>query len=425
MMDIGEKIYNLCVELFPINRSLMGSGVEKTLNILKRENPRIEIKRIPTGTKCLDWEVPGEWIINDGFLKDPDGIKIVDYKKNNLQVITYSSPIDKKISLADLKKNLFTLPNFPEAIPYITSYYNENWGFCLSENQKLKLRDGIYHAFIDSEIKPGNLSYGELFIPGSTKKEVFFSTYVCHPSLANDNISGASLATFLAKFVQNISNRKYSYRFIFIPETIGSIAYVSKNFKSMKKNIIAGFNLTCVGDDDKYSFLPSRNGNSLADKVALHVLKNNNLPFSYHSFLERGSDERQYCSPGLDLPFCSVMRSKYGEFKEYHTSFDNLDYVSKEGFEGSYRVHLKIIDILENNSRYKVNVLCEPQLGKRNLYPPISTHDSFALVKDIKNVIAYSDGKLDLIDLSEKINLPAWKVIPILKKLIHAKLIKY
>lgn len=423
MKKIGQDIYSFCKSIFKINRSLTGEGVRETLGIIKSKLPELTINEIPSGTKCLDWEIPKEWNVNDAYIINPEGEKILDFKNNNISIVGYSTPINKKINLEELLPHLFSLPNQPSAIPYITSYYKKHWGFCMSENDKNKLKKGKYEVFIDSSFKKGSLTYGELLIKGKTDQEVFISTYICHPSLANDNLSGPVLATYLSKYIDEIKNKYYSYRIIFIPETIGAIAYLSKNLVSLKKNVIAGFVLTCVGDNNNYSFLPSRRGDTLSDKIALHILNYSKKEYTKYSFLDRGSDERQYCSPGVDLPICSVMRSKYGEFNEYHTSLDNLDFVCPNGFAGSYETHTKIIEAIENNFIYKANVIGEPQLGKRGMYPNISTKKSISIVRNLKNVIAYCDGKNDLIDIANIINVPIWEIYPIINQLLKNNLI--
>lgn len=424
-MNIAKNIYTLCKELFPINRSLTGDGVRETLSILKRELPDLQILEVPTGTACFDWTIPKEWNCKEAYIIDPDGNKICDFSQNNLHLLGYSTAIDATFSLEELKKYLYSLPQLPQAIPYMTSYYKERWGFCITHQEKEKLKEGQYHVYINSTLENGSLTYGELLIKGSSKEEIFFSTYLCHPSMANNELSGPTVSTYLAKYIQSLANRKYSYRIIFIPETIGSIMYLSKHLTTMKKNIVAGFNLTCVGDNHAYSYLPSRAGNTLADKVALHVLNHSELSFTSYTFLDRGSDERQYCSPGVDLPLCSVMRSKFMEYPQYHTSLDNLDYISEEGLEGAYNIYVKIIDALEKNHRYLATTLCEPQLGKRGLYPTLSqgtqTRD---LVRDMMNFLTYCDGKHDLIDIANIIHVPVWKLYEIIDNFLEHQLIK-
>jgi aminopeptidase-like protein len=421
---IGEKIYDLCKELFPINRSLTGDGVRKTLNILKKELPDLEIHEVPTGTKCFDWTIPKEWNCKEAYIMDPDGNKICDITVNNLHLMGYSIPINKVLNLDELNNHLYSLPEFPEAIPYITSYYKERWGFCISEKQRRTLKDGEYKVYINSILKDGSLTYGELLIKGKTTEEIFLSTYICHPSMGNNELSGPTVTTYLAKYIELLKNKRYSYRIIFIPETIGSIMYLSKYLDIMKKNIQAGFVLTCIGDNNAYSFLPSRNGNTLADKVSRHVLKHHVHDYKEYSFLDdRGSDERQYCAPGIDLAVCSIMRTKYGEYKEYHTSLDNLDYISPDGLNGAYEIYVKVIETLENNISYKVNVLGEPQLGKRGLYPTISTKETKSIVKDMMNVLTYCDGKLSLLDIAEKMHVSIWELYDIVDNLVKEKLL--
>jgi aminopeptidase-like protein len=418
---IGKEIYKLVEKLFPINRSITGEGVRKTLKIIKDLIP-ITIHEVPSGTKVFDWIVPKEWNIKDAYIENEKSDKIVNFKENNLHIVGYSTPVDQKMNLTDLQKHLFSLENQPEVIPYITSYYKERWGFCISHRKRLELKNEKYHVLIDSELKNGSLTYGELIIPGKLKKEIFLSTYICHPSMANNELSGPAVTTFLAKWIAN-KPRKYTYRIIFIPETIGSITYLSKNLDIMKKNIIAGYNITCVGDEREYSYLPSKKGDTLADNVALNVLKFKHPSFIRYSYLDRGSDERQYNSPGIDLPVVSIMRSKYGNYPEYHTSLDNLDLVTPNGLYGAYDVLKECITLIENNIKYRINCLCEPQLGKRGLYPTLSTKESGLQVRDMMNFIAYADGFRDLIEISNAINGPVWNLYPIIRKLKNANLI--
>jgi len=421
MKKTGTEMYELVKRLFPICRSITGNGVRETLKIIHEYIP-IKIHEVPTGTKVFDWTVPKEWNIKNAYVEDENGKKIIDFKKTNLHVVGYSVPVNKVVSLSELQEHLYSLPEQPQAIPYVISYYQERWGFCIAHKDREKLKEGRYKVFIDSELKDGFLTYGELVIPGKSEKEVFFSTYVCHPSLTNNELSGPVVTTFLAKWILN-RPRKYTHRIIFIPETIGSITYLSKNLKVMKKNMIAGFNVSCVGDDRVYSYLPTRNGNTYTDKVALNVLSFRHPDFIKYSFLEKGSDERQYNAPGVDLPVCCVMRSKYGTYPEYHTSLDNLDFVSPEGLLGSYDVLRECLILIEKNCKYKINCLCEPQLGKRGLYPTVSTKATPKIVRSMMNFIAYADGENDLIDISNRINVPAWKLHPIAAKLMKAGLL--
>ena len=419
----GKEIYRLCEELFPINRSLTGDGVRETLTIIQKELKDLKIYEIPTGTKCFDWTVPNEWNIKRAFIIDPDGKKVIDFMENNLHVVSYSIPIDTTMSLEELDKHLYSLPEQPDAIPYVTSYYKESWGFCLTHNQRKNLKKGTYKVLIDSRLEKGNLSYGELIINEGCKEEIFLSTYVCHPSMANNELSGPAITTYIAKNLLSMKDKRFTYRIIFIPETIGSIVYLSKNLEDMREKIIAGFNITCVGDNNSFSFLPSRNQNTLADRVAIHALEYSNLEYQKYSFLDRGSDERQYCSPGVDLPVCSVMRSKYGTYKEYHTSLDNLDFISAEGLYGAYKIYKKMIEILETNKIYKCNNLCEPQLGKRGLYPNLGTLETKDLVWNMMNFLAYCDGEIDLLSIADKIEFPIWELQKIVDSLIDQEVI--
>lgn len=419
--DVGRQMQGLIAELFPICRSITGNGVRQTLATIGR-HIRLKIHEVPTGTQVFDWQVPREWNIRDAFIVDEQGNKVVDFARNNLHVVGYSTPVDAWLTLGELQEHLHSLPEQPQAIPYVTSYYRDYWGFCLSDEQRRTLSDGRYRVVIDSELKDGHLTYGECFIPGESRSEVLLSTYVCHPSMANNELSGPALTTFLARWIGS-APRRYSYRIVFVPETIGSITYLSRNLDDMRRNTMAGFNITCVGDDRAYSYLPSRYGNTLADKVALNVLRFKHPEFVRYSFLDRGSDERQYCSPGVDLPVVTLMRSKYGTYPEYHTSLDNLDLVTPEGLAGSYDLLMSCIQLLERNTRLRVTCHGEPQLGRRGLYPSLATRTSGMSARTMMNLIAYADGSNDLIDISNIIGTPAWDLYPIVDTLVDAGLL--
>jgi len=411
MSNIGDQIYGLCVSLWPINRSITGNGVRETLEIIQKDIPNLSIKEIPTGEQCFDWKVPREWNIRDAYILDSNDNKVIDFQNNNLHVLSYSTSVDEVMSLTELQKHLHSLPEQPNAIPYVTSYYEERWGFCLSENQRKSLKDGDYHVFIDSSLEVGSLTYGELIIPGRQDKEILLSTYICHPSLANNELSGPSVTSYLVKWLQS-KNREYTYRVIFIPETIGSICYLSKNLDTMKNKVIAGFNITCVGDDNAYSYLPSRDGKTLSDRIALHTLHHSHPDFFQYSYLDRGSDERQYCSPGVDLPIATIMRTKYGEYDEYHTSLDNLEYISPEGLYGAYEMLVQCIEYIEENKVYKATKLCEPQMSRRNLYPTLGASKYLSPnIKTMMNILAYADGNLDLLSMAEKFNIPMREIL--------------
>ena len=483
------------------------------------EKLELAIKSVPSGTAVFDWTVPKEWRIREAYISNDAGERIVDFKNNNLHVMGYSTPVDKWCSFDELKSFIYTQPDQPEVIPYVTSYYKERFGFCLSQQQLSNIekedkeytektgKPRQYHMFIDSELFDGVLNYGEIIIPATrpapvaktttnstaeivtaagadtatnsvsdsvsdhaaesgntpnahgvdthsvdthsaetdrgqdsgqdSDQEIFFSTYVCHPSMANNECSGPSLAVALIKYVAAMPNRRYSYRFIFIPETIGSLTYLATegHLSQMKERVIAGFNLSCVGDDRAYSIVESRYGDTLADRVLRNVLKfhtatapntaltgktcgqDNCGGYMRYSFLQRGSDERQYNAPGVDLPVVCFCRSKFGEYPEYHTSADDMRLVSPEGFQGSFDVMTEVITALEGNKKYKTAVLGEPQLGKRGLYPTVSKKGSYGEVKAMTDLIAYSDGKMDLIEISDRIGVDVGKLIEIAEKL--------
>jgi len=417
MNSLGKEMHELCHELLPICRSITGNGFRQSLDILRKHVPNLKIVEVSTGTKCFDWEVPKEWNIKDAYIVAPNGKKICNFKQSNLHVMGYSTPINKVISLDELQEHLYSLPEQPNAIPYVTSYYKERWGFCMTQNERNQLESGEYKVFIDSELKNGSLTYGEVIIQGESDKEIFLSSYLCHPSMANNELSGPVVTIFLAKWLARLKERKYTYRIIIIPETIGSITYLSRNYKEMKNKVVAGFNVSCIGDERAYSYLPSRQGNTLSDKVAKHVLKHLHPDFITYSFLDRGSDERQYCSPGIDLPVCSMMRTKYGCYPEYHTSLDDLQLVTPAGLLGGYDVLVKSIECLEYNEVLRSTVLCEPQLGKRGLYPTISTKNSGSQVKDMMNFLAYCDGSLSNIEIADKIDVLLLDIRDIIEKL--------
>lgn len=417
-------MYDLCVKMFPYCRSITGNGVRQTIRDLKTILPEIKVYEVPSGTKAFDWTVPKEWNIHDAWIKNSRGEKILDFHDTNLHVVGYSLPVDKVVSLDELLPIIYTQPDQPDVIPYVTSYYKERYGFCMSQTQKDSLEEDQYHIYIDSELTDGNLTYGEFVLPGETDQEIFFSTYFCHPSMANNELSGPAVSVHLAKWLKSLPSRRYTYRFIYIPETIGSITYLSRNIEKLKEKVIAGFNLSCVGDNRTFSYVASRYGDTLADRVAKNVLRFYYPKYKEYSFLQRGSDERQYNAPGVDLPVCAICRSKYGEYPEYHTSKDDLALISPEGLQGAYEVYQQCIMALEYNHRYKINCLCEPQLGKRGLYPTVSQKGSYDGIKAMTDFIAYADGRNDLIEISDRINVSVEKLIPIVLKLEKAGLIE-
>ena len=419
---MGDKIYKWAKDLFPINRSITGPGVRETLNYIKGILPDLKIFEIPSGTKVFDWTVPEEWSIHSAYIENEFGERILDFSNTNLHIVAYSEPINKWVTYEELDQHLYSLPEIPDAIPYVTSFYKRTWGFCLTHNQREKLKKDIkYHVVINSKIEKGFLTYGEIIIPGKSKKEVLLSTYICHPSLGNNEISGIVVTMALSEWLKNLSDREYTYRILFIPETIGAITYLSHNITVMKETTIAGFVVTCVGDNRTYSFMPSRIGNTIADKIARFTMKNYLDNFDEYSFLERGSDERQYCSPLVDLPVVSVMRSKYGTYPEYHTSLDNLDLICPHGLGGAFEIISRCIEILEMNHVYIVTNFCEPQLGKRGLYKLDSRIKS---ADTINNLLAYLDGKTDLIDISKLIQSDIYECYTTIQELINHSLVK-
>lgn len=408
-------------DLFPICRSITGDGVRETLRVIQRRIP-FTIVEVPSGTTAFDWIIPKEWNITDAYVLDESGKKIVDFQKSNLHVVGYSVPVNKTVSLSELQAHLYSLEDQPNAIPYVTSYYEERWGFCIPHNLRQTLKEGLYKVVIDSELKDGHLTYAELIIPGELEQEIFLSTYVCHPSMANNELSGPVVTTMLAKWIAS-EPRRYTYRIIFIPETIGSLTYLSRHLLWMKEHVIAGFNVTCVGDDRAYSYVPSRYGNTLADKVALAILHEKHPDFIRYSYLDRGSDERQYCSPGVDLPVVSVMRSKYRAYPEYHTSLDNLEVVTPTGLQGGFSVLRDCVELLEKNRVYRATCFGEPQLGRRQLFPSLGTKETPQMVMDTLNVLAYADGKHDLVGISTIACIPFFRLLPIVDELIKADLL--
>lgn len=420
--EAGRQMYAFAERLFPIGRSLTGEGVRQSLGMIKELVPELEIREIPSGTQVFDWTIPQEWEIRHAYIEDEAGNRIVDYEVNNLHVIGYSTPVDRYVDLEELLNYIRVEDEQPDVIPYVTSYYSPRYGFCMSKRQRDALKPGTYHMVIDSRLFDGVLNYAELLLPGKTEKEVLLSTYICHPSMANNELSGPVLVTWLTNWLKTI-DRNLTYRIVIVPETIGSIAYLSRNLDAMRKNTIAGFVLTCVGDDRTYSYLESRNGNTLSDRVLTNVLKDVYPEYKTYSYLDRGSDERQYNAPGVDLPVCDFCRSKYGEYPEYHTSADDMSLISPRGLSGAYHVMTQVLAALEVNGFYRVNCLCEPQLGKRGLYPTESRKGIYHEVKKLTNLIAYADGERDLIEISTKIGVPLVELIPIVEKLVAAGLL--
>ena len=418
-------MYDLAVRLFPICRSITGDGFRQSLGIIREQVPEMLVFEVPSGTEVFDWTVPKEWNIRGGWIRRKNGETVIDFSNSNLHVLGYSLPIHLLVNRDELLEHIYTQPEQPDWIPYVTSYYKERWGFCMTEHQKEQLTDEEYEVFIDSTLADGSLTYGELIVPGETDEEIFFSTYLCHPSMANNELSGPCLMTALIKYVQSLPKRRYTYRFIIVPETIGSITYLSRNLKSMQQHVKAGFVLSCVGDDRTYSMVSTKYEDTLADRVLRNVLHYHYPDYIRYSFMKRASDERQYGSAGVGLPVCAFCRSKYHEYPEYHTSADNLSVISPEGLQGSYDVMVKVINALEYNRHYQMTCPCEPQLGKRGLYPTISQKGTYAAFRAMQHFTAYADGRNDLIAISEIIGTPVDQLIPIVGKLMEHHLVTF
>ncbi len=420
----GQEMFAFCKEIFPICRSITGDGVRRTFALIRKQIPEMQLFEVPSGTQVCDWTIPKEWNISEAYLEGPDGKRIVDMAENNLHVLGYSVPVDLELSLEELQEHLYSLKDQPDLIPYVTSYYKERWGFCMSQNVRDSLKEGTYHAVIRSTLTDGSLTYGEWIIPGKSKQEIFLSSYTCHPSMANNECSGPALLTWLAKYIAAMPDRKYTYRLVLAPETIGALTYMSRNLDALRENVIAAFNLTCVGDDRTYSLVHSKYGDTLADKVLTTVLKNHDPQYHDYSYIARGSDERQYQAPGADLPMVCFCRSKYHVYPEYHTSADNLDLISPDGLAGSYDVMVQCIEALEHNATYRIKTIGEPQLGKYGLVPTMSSKETYQETLILKDVCAYADGKNDLFRLSELIAKPVKEIIPVVQKLYDAGLLE-
>jgi aminopeptidase-like protein len=398
----GRDMYALMRRLYPVCRSITGDGVRETLRVLQEHIP-LAIREVASGTPVFDWTVPREWNIQDAFIKDTKGNRVVDFKESNLCVVGYSSPVHKKMTFEELRPFLHTLPDQPDWIPYRTAYYDDSWGFCVSHRQLMAFKDDEeYEVCIDAAIEDGHLTYGEYYLPGQVPEEVLLSCHVCHPSLCNDNLSGIVLLTTLGRILQDISLR-YSYRFLFIPGTIGSITWLALN-EDEASNIQYGLVAACVGDAGHMTYKRSRRGNAPIDSIVEHVLRESADPYDIKSFIPYGYDERQYCSPGFNLPVGCLQRTSYGDYPEYHTSADDCDFVHRESLQDSLQKYISVLDVIENNRTFvNTNPKCEPQLGKRGLYKAIGgqgeVQESQMAMLWILNL---SDGEHSLLDISDK-----------------------
>ncbi|EOH3345571.1 DUF4910 domain-containing protein [Campylobacter jejuni] len=421
----GKAMYELACELFPIPRSITGQGFRASLEILNKTlgGGILKFHSIKSGTKVFDWIVPDEWNVKEAYIITPEGKKICDFKKHNLHLLNYSEAIDQEIELEELQDHLYSIEEMPDAIPYVTSYYKRRWGFCLTHNERKKLKKGKYKVYIDAKHdENGVLDYADFILPSTqnSKDEILISTYLCHPSMANNELSGPVVAIFLAKWLLSLKERKYNYRFVIIPETIGSIVYLSKHLEYLKKYVKAGFVLSCLGDDHAYSLIHTPKENTLSDKVALHTLKHKEN-FKAFSFLDRGSDERQYNAPLVNLGIVGVCRTRYGDYDGYHNSKDDLNFISEKGLMGGLSSIQEMILNLEINAVYENTIVCEPNLGKRGLYHTLSTANDIPLAC---NFLAYCDGENDIIDIANILNMQAYEFKELLKKIKFYGLVK-
>lgn len=401
---LGHELHALVTELYPICRSITGDGLRETLRRLQRF-VALTMHEVPTGTRVFDWTVPPEWNIRDAYVKNSGGERVIDFQKSNLHVVSYSVPVHEKMGLEELKTHLFTLPDCPDWIPYRTSYYKRNWGFCLSHRQLLGLPEDEYEVCIDASLENGHLTYGEVYLPGDTTDEILISSHVCHPSLANDNLSGLAIACFLARYISQLP-RKYSYRFLFIPGTIGAITWLCVN-ESRVSRIKHGLVLAGVGDVGALSYKKSRQGDREIDRVAVHVLRQFGPKSRILEFSPYGYDERQYCSPGFNLAVGRLSRTPHGTFPEYHTSADNLNFVDPCALGESFSACVSIFSILERNRAYvNTSPKCEPQLGERGLYRMMggSAEDNTNEMAMLW-VLNLSDGEHSLLEIAERAQL--------------------
>ena len=401
----GKEMYRAVADLYPLCRSITGEGLRRTLRYVGDHVP-LEIHEVPSGTEVLDWTVPKEWNVRDAYIANAQGERVVDFRRSNLHLLNYSVPVKAQMSLGELRPHLHTLPDTPDWVPYRTSYYRETWGFCLSHRQLLELPEGQYDVHIDSSLEPGHLSYGESYLPGSTTDEVLISCHSCHPSLANDNLSGIVVAMSLAQLLSRCS-RRYSYRFLFIPGTIGSITWLARNESGVGR-IKHGLVLACLGDRGGFTYKRSRRGDSEIDRAVAHVLRERAAGHRIEAFSPYGYDERQFCSPGFNLPVGCFMRTPHGRFPEYHTSADDLQLVSADALAESLETCLAILEFVEDNERYvSQNQKGEPQLGKRGLYRSLGgpTHEGVTEMS-LLWVLNLSDGHHSLLDIAERSGRP-------------------
>ena len=414
------KIMKWANDLFPICRSLTGEGNRKTLRYIKKINRNFKIKNFKSGEKFYDWKIPLEWKIKNAYIKDKLGLKIIDFKKNNLYVLNYSTPIKKRLNFLRLKKNIFTLKKSPSLIPYATSYYKRRWGFCMEYKKFKNFRNNQkFDVLIDSKHFKGKMDYAELVIKGKSKKTILICSYICHPSLANNELSGPLVLTALSKILKP---SKYTIKLLLIPETIGAIAYIKKNLNFLRQNLVAGINISCVGDKGKFSLISSLSESTYADKISLRILKKRN--FKKYSFLDRGSNERQFGCQNLNLPFVTICRSRFGDYKQYHTSADNLKILSEKNLRESTILIRDIIYEIQKNRIFLKNTTCEPFLTKYNLVNLIGGPKKDRYFQEIQNIVAYAGKDFDIKELSIKLKINFKKVLEIILKLKKIRILK-
>jgi aminopeptidase-like protein len=417
---LGREMHELAAELFPITRSITGPGYRETLDILERVTGPMERHRFPTGEQLFDWTVPPEWVIRDAWIEAPGGERVVSLADSNLHVVNYSSPVDATMPLEELLPHVHSIPDRPDWIPYRTTYYERSWGFCMTDRQRRRLEPGDYRVRIDADLIDGRVELGEVTVPGQTDTEILLSTYCCHPSMANNELSGPVLVAHLARLMRERPVQpRYTYRFLFVPETIGSIAYLHRFGDRLMERLAAGYVVTCVGDEGDFSYKLSRRGDTLADRAALHVLRHAGKPHRVLDYYPAGSDERQYCSPGFNLPVGSLMRSTWDTFPQYHTSADDLEFVTARALGESLELYYRIAEALESAETFSATLpYGEPQLSPRGLYPTTGAQRNIAQSRrDMMFLLNWCDGQGDLIAGADRIDRPIWVLRPIAERL--------
>ncbi len=425
MGEFTKRIESCFDRLWPITRSITGPGFRESLDILSDIIPT-ERLRFETGRKVFDWTVPREWNAHDAYFVDPYGRKRAKFKENNLHLVSYSTPFQGQMTLDELRPHLHSLPEQPSAIPYITSYYKDTWGFCLSHDELKNLPDGIYRVVVDTELYAGHVEVGEAVLPGTCNDEVVFSTYLCHPSMANDQLSGPLVVAYAYERIAAMPNRRLTYRFVIAPETIGAICYLSERGDHLKKHLVAGYLMACLGDKGKFVYKLSRRENTLADRAAKIALRDLGDYGVVGFDPSNGSDERQYCSPGFNLPFGGLSRTLYGLYSQYHTSLDNKDFIDFDALAGSVDATMAIVNALESNLVWRNTVqCCEPQLGPRGLYRSIGTRDRLTgSMEAMMWLLNLADGEHDVLAIAERSGVNLEALIHVAERVAQSGLIE-